>query len=135
MSNRYLYRAKRKDNGEWVEGYYACYMNKYGPEYRENHTIRGGKNILYFVDPSTLCQCTGLNDMDGNLIWEKDVCIINGSGIDEEDGYFVLEWDDSTARFVFEGDCCCVDFDNIYENECEVIGNVFDNPDLLEVEE
>lgn len=51
-----------------------------------------------------------------------------------EDGYFKCEWEEDTSRFVLNGDGFTVDFDNYYGYECEVIGNVFDNAELLEVE-
>lgn len=132
MNDRYLFRAKHVHtlpgnkhlDGTWVYGYLSGENYIYSPD------LEGE----YLIDPSTICQCTSLEDKNGKLIWENDICIINGSGIDDEDGYFVLEWEKSTARFAFDG-CCCVDFDNVYGYECEVVGNIFDNPELLEVEE
>ena len=127
MNDRYLYHAKRTDNGEWAEGLLTIMWGQF-------HIINpNDENTAYPIDPSTICQCTGLKDKNGKLIWENDICIING--FDDEDGCFVLEWEKSTARFAFDGDCCCVDFDNVYGYECEVVGNIFDNPELLEVEE
>ena len=73
MNNRYLLRAKRIDNGEWVQGYYTYYPHGFTSEDKMEHVIRdtvtsGDCNKLYFVGPSTICQCTGLRDRNRKLI-------------------------------------------------------------------
>lgn len=134
MNDRYLYRAKRTDNGEWVEGYYVfCRRRHYilpicgkcGFDEREDYWTE--------VDPSTICQCTGLKDKNGKLIWENEI-------IKCKCGIAVVVWDKSEWRIKWVKD-------NIWrkdlhfwvndENECgvEVIGNTIDNPELLEVGE
>ena len=68
MDNRYLFKAKRMDNGEWVIG------NLVFSVYHKNDVCVGqyGNDIgMHTVDPSTICQCTGLKDKSGNLIWER----------------------------------------------------------------
>lgn len=126
MNNRYLYKAKRKDNGEWVEGYYA-YIRPY-------HYMMPKDNFdtWFEVDENTLCQCTGLKDKNGKLIWENEICVIRSNPIDEEDGYFTVGWDNDGARFKLESDELVFDFDDIHSYECEVVGSIFDNPELLE---
>ena len=119
-----LFKAKRKDNGEWVEGdvmhepYGACI------QYCDNK-----KRTKVVVIPDTICQYTGLTDKNGNKIWENDIVEVIG-----EEGYFTCEWDDDTARYVLSGDGLTVDFDNCWSHEIEVVGNILDNPELLEVE-
>ena len=131
MNDRYLYRAKRIDNGEWMYGYlYGIWERKY--------ILWGMTNDvpnMTEVAPSTICQCTGLSDKNGKLIWENDICIITDGTLDEEDGYFRLDWEIDRAMFEFEGTGICANFDNVSVYDCEVIGNIFDNPELLEVEE
>lgn len=149
MNERYLFRAKRIDNGEWVEGgsiitfldggvksyYMPAYAEKCTCIHDENDNITSFENcIFYRVDPSTICQCTGLKDKNGKLIWENDICIIRDGTLDEEDGYFRLDWECERVMFEFEGTGLCVNFDNVYGYECEVVGNIFDNPELMEQE-
>ena len=141
MNDRYLFRAKRIDNGEWAEGYYSLIGNKHviiskesEGYYTESIEERHGYEIVN-VDPLTACQCTGLIDKNGKLIWENDICIITDGTLDEEDGYFRLDWEIDRAMFEFEGTGICANFDNVSGYDCEVVGNIFDNPELLEVEE
>ena len=131
MNDRYLYRAKLIDNDEWTYGYlYGIWERKY--------ILWGMTNNvpdMTEVEPSTICQCTGLIDKNGKLIWENDICIITDGTLDEEDGYFRLDWEIDRAMFEFEGTGICANFDNVSGYDCEVVGNIFDNPELMEVEE
>ena len=66
-----LFKAKRKDNGKWVEGQYA-YINNPLTENGQpiRHLICNGTNIFnYEINPDTLCQYTGLTDKNGRKIW------------------------------------------------------------------
>ena len=135
MNDRYLFRAKRIDNGEWVNG--AYYIEPYTDKcfvIQWNSTGLGFNEFIE-VDGETVCQCTGLKDKNGKLIWENDICIITDGTLDEEDGYFRLDWEIDRAMFEFEGTGICANFDNVSGYDCEVVGNIFDNPELLEVEE
>lgn len=124
-------------DGTWVEGYLAD----------ENH-INDGK-CEFLIDPETICQYTGLTDKNGKKIWENDIVEFEDCG---EEGYEYKEGFDfeNIARVEFtEGRWSLTDFvsdnsaviDEMYDHaefmnlwgECEVIGNIFDNPELLEV--
>lgn len=137
MGREILFKAKRTDTGEWVEGtpinthigVFMCFDEN--THYCSQYGYMEIDEIVKMI-PETLCQYTGLTDKNSQKIWENDICIIHSSFIDEEDGYFAVEWDDEGARFVLYGDGLTVDFDNYHGHECEVIGNVFDNPELLE---
>lgn len=129
-----IFKAKRKDNGEWVEGYY--YKTTIGNDVRPSDVIfvpfkvsRNEEWGWMKVDFDTICQFTELTDKNGQKIWENDILELPG-----EDGYFVCEWEEDTARFVMNGDEIIVDFDNYWGYQVEVIGNIFDNEELLEVE-
>lgn len=143
MEDRYLFKAKRVDNGEWVKG---SYLYDYG---RNIHYIFANEIVCpncindcrkefslqdYEVDPSTICQCTGLKDKNGKLIWENDIC-------DRKEPYPEIvkycngDWtlDYSYAIHKESGGCYCNLGFYTEERKCvEVIGNIFDNPELLE---
>ena len=153
MNDRYLYRAKRTDNGEWITGYLLVkkkdfYICEKPYECMDEYSSLNGQSYGFgdfkFVDPSTICQCTGLKDKNGKLIWENDI-VHNGN-------YFVVKWNLSCTRFDFalnnshnipvgRWEPMIIDWKNSdfkeYRNniDFEVIGNIFDNPELLEVGE
>ena len=124
-----LFRGKRLNNGVWVEGL---------PSYGINGNI--GDMVVYKgfcncstieVKPETVCQYRGLDDKNSKKIFEGDICIICSSSIDEEDGYFVVKWNNEESRFFLDGEGIAVDFGSYYTYEIEVIGNIYDNPELL----
>ena len=119
-----LFRGKRLDNGEWVEGDFVHSVYKIG-----DTCVGTYRNSLWMhqVDPSTVGQYTGLKDKNGERIFEGDVLTVDG-----EDGFFALEFQEDTARFVMSGDSIVVDFDNFWSYEVEVMGNIHDNSELLE---
>ena len=121
-----LFKAKRKDNGEWVEG--DLIHEPYGEVIQH---YEDGKRIKTVIDPDTICEYIGIKDKNDNRIWENDICIIHTYSIDENDGYFLLLHDNEEARFSLESEDLKIDFDHIYGYECEVVGNVFDNSELL----
>lgn len=140
MENRYLFRAKRIDNGKWVEGDLVHSV------YKINDVCVGqyGNEVgMHEVDPSTICQCTGLKDKKGKLIWENDIVKEFLSGGDEWQlsqvvfGEYSLNpgWCIKGIKTLheFNHSLVTVGFRSSKAAKCDVIGNIFDNPELLEV--
>jgi uncharacterized phage protein (TIGR01671 family) len=124
MSREILFKAKRIDNGEWVEG--DLERTKYD-DVIWIVDVRGEK--CYRCDLDTICQYIGLTDKNDKKIWENDIV-----ELPDEEGYFTCKWEEDAARFVMNGDGLTVDFDNYWSYQTEVAGNIFDNPELLGVE-
>lgn len=156
-----LFKAKRKDNGEWVEGYYV--KTTIGNDVTPSDVIfvpfkvsRNEKWGWIKIDSDTLCQFTGLTDKNGEKIWENDILIGHGNDRDLSKVVFgklhvidaetlrrvdeVIGWHteviETDALSKCEPFCLPMPLTDFYieRSEFEVCGNVFDNPDLLEVE-
>ena len=131
MLDRYLYRGKRIDNGEWVEGFLMD-ENYINTPFNDNE-VGGRFDDPVEIDESTLCQCTGLRDKNGNLIWENDivrVCWQDNEAQCEEIAQ--VAWDEfGYYPWLDEYHCDGCDLFNEVR-DIEVIGNRFDNPELLE---
>ena len=148
MEDRYLFKAKRTDNEEWVHGnlitkvffesgqsipyilcpdkaeYYYCFED-----------FSEGKGI-YEVTPSTICQCTGLKDKNENLIWENDIVFVTDcDGCSGQIDTGVGEIDFLEGLWYISGKVqnSLYDIDKCFQ--LEVIGNIFDDPELLDSDE
>ena len=127
MEYRYLFKAKRIDNGEWVQGY-LVYDNR-DKLYRIIMEIQYSTGTCITtdnaprVDSSTICQCTGLKDKNGKLIWENDIVnAVSSNSVGEPiyvDGIVVKVTDYNLMLNLY------------YSDELECVGNKFDNPELL----
>lgn len=139
MNREILFKAKRKDNGEWVEGNLITNERNENQKYigyifDERNGIIEDFDLIEVI-PDTICQYTGLTDKNGKRIWENDIC-------DRKEKYPEIvtynkgDWQ-LDYSYVFgkemHTDACNLGF-YVCERDCvEVIGNIFDNPDLLEV--
>ena len=126
MNDRYLYRAKRMDNGELVEGLLTIMWGQL------HIIVPEDENTAYQIDENTICQCTGLKDKNGKLIWENDIMVGHLDDKYPENATYVrVMWRNNgfcTHQRYFD------DFEPIDEfdqNNFEVCGNIFDNPELL----
>lgn len=151
MEDRDLFKAKRISDGEWIVGYLYrlsennppfIMLRKYGESYE--------------VDEHTICQCTGLKDKNGNMIWENDIVRFKHEKFDFDDGlepfertclpnkkeykrnYVVELYNTPThygLRFRNGSIWFMVHKMIVVMHDTEVIGNIFDNKELLESEE
>ena len=115
---------KDNDKGEWVYGYLT--KTKY------DYLIGENQDFMYWIKPETVGQFTGKYDKTTvTEIYEGD--ILYSSRVNE---HFVVEWDKSNARFILRNGSATADWldGNEYEFEYEVVGNIYDNPELVEGE-
>ena len=128
-----LFRGKRTDNGEWVEGWYEMYPFGRWPVKTSIIPSEGAKAGHYEhveVDSSTVGQYTGLKDKNGKRVFEGDVIkrfllgaeIIYCVQYDGENAHFIGKAMNKSGFTNFDGD----------GEMFEVIGNITDNPELLE---
>lgn len=117
------FKAKRLDNGEWIEGYfYEENGNAYIIENRQKESMLN-RNVTYEVDPSTVCQFTGLTDCEGKEIWEGDIVereiydLFNGSIKVKA----VIEYLDGAFVAITDG----IPY-SLYFKYIKVVGNKFD---------
>ena len=128
MNNRYLYRAKRKDNGEWVEGYLCKCEHEF--------VISNDDGLWQFIIENTICQCTGLKDKNGKLIWENDIMVAHlDDSFPEDTTYARVVWNNNGFCTKEQGSEDISPLDKFDQEYFEVCGNLFDNPELLEVGE
>lgn len=117
-----LFRGKNKLTGYWCEGF----LVKTGDHLR----ISTKDDMISFgVIPETVGQYTGLKDKNGTRIFEGDI-IENHDFNAEDGGYGVIEYDD--GAFEINGNGISATFhENYWGKQCEVVGNIYDNPELL----
>lgn len=134
-----LFRGKRIDVGKWVEGFYFVatdimddnihhYIIETGAELYPHGEVCG----IYEVDPSTVGQDTGLTDKNGKKIFEGDIIIDS----DFPDTRYVVYFNDAAyvARDTMTSEACWLTSFIIFgEITSQIIGNIHDNPKLLEV--
>ena len=127
----------------WVDGYYVCLIDSY--KKRESHRIYTGYaesdcgdfyGDWYEVDPKTIGQFTGLLDKNGNRIFEGDIIDASNEWWSAA-GYaghsspiILVEWNEDECGFspfsTYDSDCGVF----ISAKRCEVIGNIYDNPEI-----
>lgn len=126
MENRYLFRGKRIDNGKWI---YGDLVNSV---YKKGDTCVGqyGNEVgMHTVDPSTICQCTGMPDKNKKLVFEHDIVWDS-----DERAFYEIIWNQEDMCWnVKDADGYKSNFEECYGSTIEVNGNSFDNPELLEV--
>ena len=140
-----LFRGKRVDNGEWVEGFYSPARLPIVGEI--GHFINENGYRAIEVKKETVCEFTGLTDKNGRKIFEGDiVCTRYRTGeiccsgdVQFSHGVYGAEWLRNKKNKSMVGGWGQLHnlrrFDDDIINDIEVIGNIYDNPELLEDEE
>lgn len=127
MEDRYLFKAKRVSNGEWIVGG----LVRYGFTGKEKYYIVPDyASDLYAIeiDPFTICRCIGSQDKNGKLIYENDIVWDSG-----ERAFYEIIWNQEDMCWnVEDADGHKSEFEECYGSTIEVNGNRFDNPELLE---
>ena len=144
MEDRYLFKAKRLDTHDWILGFLS--MHKTGKYFIR--PICGSASSSEEVEKNTICQCTSLKDKNGKLIWEGDIILFQ---LDNDDCPFPNKDTKKRLGKVFykgfrttfaigmgKNGSSSIN-DDLWKyvqngNRVEVIGNIFDNPELLESE-
>ena len=160
--DRHICRAKDINTGEWVYGYYICVPNKYGHDLAhliiEQKCEYSGCGEFWWmdtheVDPETVCRCTGWHDSNKTPIFEKDIVEFVGPNTHRDLIWWCNEMSEMTAIPVdgieFNGydfwngkypkanySSFCLMMQDPYGDfrEIKVVGNIVDNPELLEVQ-
>lgn len=120
-----LFRGGWIKNGEWIEGYYV-FLNDTHYILEAGSEDWGVNGEWFQVVPKSVGQFTGLLDKNGKKIFEGDIV-----DIEREDELFKVEWCEDAARFVLSASTLRCDFDNYWGYEVEIVGNIYDNPELI----
>lgn len=135
MEDRYLFKAKRVDNGEWVKG--ALVYDDRDRLYRIITEINYSTGTCLTtdnaprVDLSTICQCTGLKDENDKLIYENDIirCKVGTAKVIWDKSEWRIKW---LKNDLWRKDLYYWAVEDI--QRIVVIGNIFNNPESLESE-
>lgn len=136
-----LFRGKRIDNVKWVYGYYfydSFYDKAYimtGRYCMEARKRKLNQEIInaFEVNPETIRQYTGLTDKNGTKIFEGDICnFYSRYGIDTYSVVGVVVYNANATEFGIDYDSTYLGLGrHYYSKDIEVIGNIYDNPELL----
>lgn len=128
MEDRYLFKAK-DCNSIWRAGLLISLQEG-------RCAIEEKDGSKWACDSETLCQCTGLKDKNGNLIWENDIMVAHlDKSYPDDKTYQKVIWNENGFHSKAKGSEDIEPIDRFDQEWFEVIGNIFDNAELLESEE
>ena len=93
------FKAKRLDNGEWVKGDLVHSTSYVGISYPSDEF--SDVPIVHRVDPSTVCQFTGLKDREGKEVWDHDLLQSQGTGV-----IYEVSWSQDEGGFIVKESVC-----------------------------
>lgn len=133
MNRQILFRGKRKDNGEWTEGYFFKSWDRIFLLWGMTNDIPNMVEVI----PETVGQFTGLTDKNGKKIFEGDIVKSCFRGEADKEPMTVEFRTERGGWFPFAcGDGCgCCEVDTYPPEYTEVIGNIYDSPKILEESE
>lgn len=128
MKDRFKFRAW--DNSQKIMFYDVQDTYDFNYTHRDNEELTPAEHFGQLLSEKNIIveQCVGFKDKYEKLIYEGD--IVN---ILPEEELAVISWDSDRACVVFETEDVCYSFDNFFSYELEVIGNIHENPELLEL--
>lgn len=129
MNREILFKGKRVDNGEWVEGFYCPRPYSHFPCEPSIFPIATIDKEWYGIEviPETVGQYTGLNDKNNVKIFEGDILKFRS-------GIYSVEWDNEHSKFLQRDGQFSREL-HIWIAKSEIVGNIHDNPELLKGEE
>ena len=128
MKREILFRGKRLDNGEFIEGSLTVDCHGNCCIYRPLNVPIGGGFQYFDVDKEAVGQFTGMTDKNGTRIFEGDIVRESFKG---HGRIYHVFWDDDYFAFRAKGEDITYHLDEISQSHCEVIGNIHDNKELL----
>lgn len=148
MEDRYLFKAKSLDwrefpeKEQWIAGYYVSGFDEYE---QPVHLIFEPPSMFFShgetdgwieIDTSTICQCTGLKDKNGKLIWENDILVGHlDDNYPQNATYEMVLWNKSGFCTKEQGSNDISELGEFDQKNFEVCGNIIDNPELFESED
>lgn len=126
--DRLKFRVWDNETQSYEQNLHHCFLNSKGELFDRSEYDKNERFVLYPAVNKSVELCTGLKEKNGNLIYEGDIVDV----LPEVETTGVVKWSDDLARFtiIYENICC--DFDNYYGYDLEIIGNIHENPELME---
>jgi uncharacterized phage protein (TIGR01671 family) len=133
MNESYLFRGKQPHNKKWVYGFYSWHDTITVDKGMDSETGYADYAECT-IDKATLGQCTNFGDKHGIGVYDGDIILAEIKGVRAK---VIVEFYHGTWAFIYGGDGDVVDYNPLFDlnsNEVEIIGNIYDNPELLEVQ-